>query len=259
MRNLCGGLDGDEFTDCILQKCGGALNSLVASNRECASSLMAQVGKSSLMGLLAVLSPFKRAGLFAYKGSDGLLLLSRSPLVNTQKIDFSDISTLNRRVALTAEVDGQLIVCTHLTADHGAEVPYTGKFKTWKDEHRAQVERLLYNVAKKDQPSAILGDFNCGPKVTNLGIQGELSKSCSLFKMAGHKNALFEFSPECTFCAGNSLNDEDSGDKIIDHIFVKNSFLGSAKILFKEPVLLKSGVKSNLSDHFGLQIEVMPR
>ena len=36
---------------------------------------LAQVGKSSLGALWAVRSPFCKAGLFAYEGSDGLLLL----------------------------------------------------------------------------------------------------------------------------------------------------------------------------------------
>src|SRR5690606_30482656 len=147
MQTQCKGLDGDEFTDCILDKCGNALSELKQTNRQCATALMAQVGKNTLIGMMTILNPFARAGLFAYKGSDGLMLFSKFPIKEKSMEDFTSISTLNRRRALkaTLDIDGKdlTVYCGHLSADLSKTVPYTGKFNSWAEENSVQISTLM--------------------------------------------------------------------------------------------------------------------
>lgn len=261
MQKQCGGLEGDEFTDCIINTCGKQLRELKSSNRECATSLMAQVGRSTLAGMITILSPFRRAGLFAYKGSNGLMLLSKRPMSNEGVIDFTDISTLNRRQALTADIEGKTIVCTHLTADLEKTVPYTGTFKSWGEENKAQVEKLLKSIENKKNTTLLLGDFNCSPEVSAYGIEAELPESCKLITDAGFKDPVTEDqNAECTSCSDNLLNDEDSNSTAIDHVYVKGAKVLDSKVVLKEVVKIKKKrnnyVETNLSDHYGFWAEV---
>ena len=146
LKNCMDG-DSDQQTVCSRTTCGVALENLKQSNRECAGVLMAQVGKSTLVSMYTLFEPFARPGMFAYKGENGVLLLSKYPLKNRQVIDWKKSSTLNHRVALTAmvEKDGKQVkvACMHLTANLDRLIPYTGIFQDWEEENSHQVEELL--------------------------------------------------------------------------------------------------------------------
>ena len=47
MQDSCGGLEGKELTDCIVNSCGSALSALKDEEPECAQALMSQVGRKS--------------------------------------------------------------------------------------------------------------------------------------------------------------------------------------------------------------------
>ena len=263
MRNKCGGLDGDEFTQCIISDCEIALKNLKNSNRECAQGLMAQVGRSTIASLWSVLNPFVPAGQYAFKGSVGLLILSKKPLKNTKIIDMSNISFLNRRAALYAEVDGKAVVCTHLTADLDGTAPYAGKFANWSEENLAQVEKLLKET-DSSKPTYLMGDFNCGFKDEANGLEDEFEKSCQKFLDAGYSDPISSMSSECTYCNDNILVTEGNDPKdyenvLIDHIFVRNTSVSDASVVMKQDVKLKVGrdeyVTSKVSDHYAVTVE----
>lgn len=256
MQTQCKGLDGDEFTDCIINKCGNSLRALKASNRECATALMAQVGKNPILSLLQLLNPLKKATLFAYKGGNGLMLLSKTPMKNKQVIDWSDISTLNRRQALKAtivkeekEID---VVCTHLTSDLEKTVPYTGVFETWGEENMAQVQDLKKKTINAEH-LIVMGDMNCS--IESDGISPELEKNCKELGV-GLEDVLPKFSNDCTFCGTNTLNDADTLNTQIDHIYVRGLEAKDAKVTMQELVTIKTKegeVKTHLSDHFAIE------
>jgi len=254
MQTQCKDLDGDDFTDCILDKCGGALESLKNTNRQCATALMAQVGKNTILGMLTILNPIARAGLFAYKGSDGLMLFSRYPIKDKSIADFSSISTLNRRRALkaTLDVEGKNVdvYCTHLSADLSRTVPYTGKFDSWIEENMAQINQLMEHAAVSASRSIIMGDFNCG--FASPGIDSELENNCRRTQQFSFKNALEQIGPECTFCQDNTLNAGETKSVAIDHVLYRGFDLIDAHVEFKELVTLKDGKSTNLSDHYGV-------
>lgn len=256
MQSQCKGLDGDEFTDCILEKCGNALNELKQTNRQCATALMAQVGKNTLLGMLTILNPFARAGLFAYKGSDGLMLFSRYPIKEKSLEDYSSISTLNRRRALkaTLDVDGKdlTVYCAHLSADLSRTVPYTGKFESWASENEAQVTSLMNAASATTNQTIVMGDFNCG--FAAAGVDPELETNCQALKQPEFTSVV---TSECTFCQENLLNSEENKSVAIDHILVKGVELLESRVHFKTPIELKDGERTNLSDHYGVSATLL--
>lgn len=258
MNNQCGDVSGDAFTDCIIEKCGQSLDRLKRDNRECASALMAKVGKNPILAILQLINPFYRSGLFAYDGSDGLILLSKLPLRDKKLVDLSDISTLNRRRALSAEISYKdkpvRILCGHLSSK--LNVPYTGTFEGWEEENMAQTNRLIEET-ENDERAILMGDFNCGLASEDGSVQAELPEACRLLG-GSFSDPLSEINA-CTYCSSNALIPHDNGDLAIDHIFLKGLSANKAAITRKEKVFIKSGketIETNLSDHYGFEVTI---
>lgn len=263
MQNQCGGKEGDDFTDCIINSCGQALEDLKNENRTCASALMAQVGKNPIASILTLLNPLWRAGQFAYKGSDGLMLFSKYPIKQNLYIDFKEKSTLNRRAAIQATLDVKgediQVICTHITADLSATVPYTGLYTDWGAENADQLSDILNKANHKVIPTAIMGDFNCGFADPTMNLAAELDGSCQQALDWGYSDTLSEETRECTFCADNLLNDGEPDSVAIDHIFLKGMSAIDSKVLFKDVIQVptKQGtVRTQLSDHYGYEVTV---
>ncbi len=268
MRDNCSGLSGDDFTSCIIKDCGKALENLKNSNRECAQGLMAQVGKGTIKSLLTVLNPFYPAGQFTYKGSTGLLLLSKIPFTKKSVLDFSAISSLTRRAVLQVEVEknnqNHKISCTHLTANLDGTAPYAGTFANWEEENLAQVDLLLEQEKNNESATYLLGDFNCSIKDDSADVEADFEKSCHKFTDAGFSDPVAEQNPGCTYCRDNNLVNEGNDPKgfdnlLLDHIFSKNNEALDARVTMKEKVDIevKGGkvIKTHLSDHFGTSVE----
>jgi endonuclease/exonuclease/phosphatase family metal-dependent hydrolase len=254
----CKKLDGDDFTNCVINKCGDSLVRLKNSNRQCAAALMAQVGKSSTASIWAVINPFKKASLFTYGGSNGLLLLSKKKMTEKSLLNMSDISALSRRSALKAKIeDVGNIYCTHLSANLAGEAPYAGKFESWEEENFAQAERLVTDALDQQGPTALLGDFNCGNEIPGTNLSSEIPESCDL--IANYfEDAIALSNPGCTFCSENEIA-TTSKDRLIDHIYTLGFHTSDERITFKEKVKISVDGKEkmvNLSDHYGVTIKV---
>ncbi len=259
MTGECGDLTGDEKTNCIIAHCGPRLEALKESKPECANALMAQVGKSSVSALWNVIRPWNKTGLYAYGGSDGLLMVSKQPLSDLREVDFTDIATLNRRRALVADVTAGdttvTVACTHLTADLSAIAPYPGAFDSWGAENRAQVDRLIDAIGA-DGPAVLTGDFNCGMNDAALGLTGELEDSCRAIDSAGYADPAREVWPSCTWCKDNTLNAAggEHTEALIDHVFVRGltPVDGGVRYTDTTSIRVKDGIqKTSLSDHYG--------
>ena len=260
MSSDCGGLEGDDLTSCIVDRCGPILAALRDENPQCANALMAQVGKPALRALWTVLRPVRRANLYAYGGSDGLMLLSRVPLQGTGYIDFTDIATLNRRRALYADValDGTTarVYCTHLTAilDHVA--PYPGPFESWAEENLTQVDRLLAHAEAFGGPVAIVGDFNTGPGVPDTQIRPEAPAGHERILAAGYRDPVLSLRV-CTYCGGeNTLTGPKEEPKLIDHIYLIGLDGADLRRTHDRPVPSTDGKTLPLSDHYGVSARI---
>ncbi len=249
--STCKGKEGDEYTDCILNKCGGPLQNLINEDRQCATALMSQVDKSSLGAIATVLNPLVRAPLFAYGGSNGLILLSKKKFAKTDYVDWTEDSTLNRRGALAATLEsGETVYCTHLTANQ-TSIPYTGKFASWEAENLFQVEKLVEKALDHNEGAIVLGDFNISPSLPEFEIDGDFEANYSVFEQAGFDASVdYMTNTRCTFCADNTLI---GGGKnmLLDHVFSVGLSPLSSKRVFDRKVIIE-GKEQNLSDHFGI-------
>lgn len=268
MRSECSGKDGDEFTSCIINSCGEVLDNLRDENPECATALMAQVGRGTLRSLWSLLNPFRGAGLYVYGGASGVLMLSKYPLENKQLLDFSDVSTLNRRQALKADVvtgaQRHGVACTHLAANLDGTVPYTGPFADWEAENRAQTQELLKAFESYENPTYLIGDFNFGPSLPELDIHGVFEPTYYDTLALGYESPAVTLNPSCTFCSDNPLVNEGNDPKdylnrLIDHVLIRNAYGVSSEVIFKQKVHVNTDdgrVQTRLSDHYGVEVTV---
>ena len=242
-------LNSKEQSICVIDHCEDSMKLLIKENIECANAFFSQAGMSISKLFITIFNPFKKASLFAYNGASGLLILSKKKLMDKKEIELADISTLVRRSALSVKLeDGGEFLCTHLTADVGA-VPYLGKFSSWREEHKAQTNRLIEITSKKrDTPIALIGDLNCE-------LEKGDSFSCSQFLDAGFEDINFH-QKSCTFCSSNTLISSKEKTLLIDYILTKKMIVKDSIISRKEKILIKKDEKSkqsNLSDHYGIQ------
>ena len=249
----CKGTEGDAYTECILNKCGAPLQNLISSDRECATALMSQVDKSAIGAITTVLNPLVRAPLFTYKGSNGLILLSKRKFAETGYLDWSDDSTLSRRGALTVTLEsGEEVFCTHLTANL-TNVPYTGKFGSWEAENKVQSEYLAEAALMAPRGSILMGDFNFSPDFPEDGIEGEFAESYDIFARAGlDLSTEYTQNLTCTFCQSNTLITETK-DMILDHVFSSGLTPVRAQRVLDQKIMI-NGEAHHLSDHFGIEM-----
>lgn len=254
---------GDQLTACLIENCRKPLDELKDNNNQCANALLAQVGLPSWKALYNIFNPFKYAGLFAYDGSDGIMLLSKYPIEKKENLNWDNLSTLNRRNVLLANIkirekDYQ-VACTHLTANLGKSVPYVGKKISFENENSNQIDEILNKVKQTSLTTILMGDFNCSIKIDRAGVDPDFEKNCQkIFKK--YSSPVLKINPQCTFCKKNLINASSlEGNLMIDHIFLKGSEPKKVDIVFKEIITIKDNdkeVQTQLSDHYGVSVHI---
>ncbi len=239
-----------DLTTCVLSFCSDEFNQLSDGCTECAA---ANIGLNDVDAILNAC--LTGSSTFAWGGHNGLMLLSSSPMANTDRLDMD--AWLVFRSALYAEVDGLSVVCTHLTADLGS-VAYGGTAASYEAEQAAQIDAMIaWAEAKADGgPLVLLGDFNTGPALGG-GIAAELPANWDKVTAAGFSDPnVDQDAPFCTWCVDNTLS-EDSSDRAIDHVAVKGAATSNPVRLFDSTVDLPGAdAPQSLSDHYGVQAEL---
>lgn len=256
VRANCDGVPADDLSSCTLENCGDEFNGLPGPCQEC---VIGQIG-GTLDEILAACTG-DGASEFSYNGHNGLLLLSRHELRDTEITSFE--SSIVQRSALHAVVTvpdfGDVdLYCTHLAADlSGVEYPGDA-FASFEEEQAAQIDALLAWV---DQTATtgnvvVMGDMNTGPAKGEL--QAELASNYQKFVDAAYDSPyLSQASPECTFCGTNTLVDGDSNVGI-DHVFLDFTMaygLVDAMRVYDETTSI-GGEELHLSDHFGVRVTI---
>lgn len=261
MLDNCMGGDSDQQTVCSRTTCGPALQWLKENNRECASTLMAQVGRSTILSMYVLFEPFVRPGMFAYRGANGLLMLSKKPLRHKEFIDWKKESTLNHRGALIADINFEgkplSLACTHLTANLENTIPYTGIYEGWEQENFLQTQKLTNYF--ENRGAILMGDFNCSLENSDVGVESEFENSCLFYAASGYQDPMTGEALGPSFSLNNSLVGSNEHNLSLDHIFFKDFISLESKLLFTEKVTLetKAGrVESNISDHYAFKVRL---
>lgn len=261
----CADATPEEITGCILEFCGTPLGDV---SDPCLGCLIQNVGMGTFDEVRATCESDGtgtggREPSFAYEGSFGTGLLSRTPLLAADSVVLD--STATRRAVLYGRVDetaiGEVhVFCTHLTATL-SNVPYTGAHGSWEAEQALQVDALLDYVASKAPAGAqvvLAGDFNAGPTVgnalpKNVANYDELTEAGFLNPYAADPDA------GCTFCSNNPLNDGGfAAGVLIDHVLLRGiGAEGSAAQILREPLTIDVGgesIETAYSDHYGVRV-----
>lgn len=266
LRSECKDKEGAELTKCIIRDCRVAMSNLIEKNNNCAQMFMAQSGKSTFRALLSMLNPIGKKGVFLYKGSNGLLMLSKRQLSNRGILDLSSKSTLINRTSLNSTLrlseKDYTFSCSHLTADLNNSVLYAGEYGSWEDENYKQVTSLLNDISGSgnNNPQILLGDFNCS--FAYGSVNSSFENSCQQFTDSGFEDITPDDELSCTYCSEeNTLINENTGNYYLDHIFTKNinTNLVKSQIVLNKKFSFNDGkktVESNLSDHYGLVLDL---
>jgi endonuclease/exonuclease/phosphatase family metal-dependent hydrolase len=235
----------DELVDCVFDGCA---IEFLGIPQTCQSCVMANVGGDVDKVNEVCL---QEATTYAYDGSFGTAILSAHPILSTEEHVFS--STTNRRSVLHAVIDGPLgetdVYCTHLTAIFDL-IPYTGEAESWDAEQVQQIADLRSFVDETATgPVVLLGDFNNGPD-QHINNYNELSQ--------GFVSPYVRDDGDCTYCADNPLNSEDSADRVIDHVLLRDIDLDttSERVLDEALEIEVCGEVQDgaYSDHYGVRV-----
>jgi endonuclease/exonuclease/phosphatase family metal-dependent hydrolase len=160
----CSGQTGTDLTSCVQTFCAADIGALFVTNKSCLGAFMAQIGSLDLTTLESTVTV--PSSIYAFNGSNGLLIVSKKALMNTEVIHLD--STTTRRAILYAKTSDNAekeahLFCTHLSAIL-LDVPYVGEHKDWATEQSQQIDVLL-NLAESKaygKPQYLIGDFNTG-------------------------------------------------------------------------------------------------
>ena len=262
IRTNCSDVPQDELAGCGLGMCGDEFS---ATTQACQTCIASNLDKD-IDGILEACSGGGAA--FSYGGRNGLLLLSRTELKNTDHIMLN--STLVQRSVLRADVELEQgnkvsVYCTHLAADLSNSIDYPGEeFDSFEAEQAAQIAELLAWVDDHTNEAgvAVMGDFNTGP-VGGEGVVAELPANYEAIVAAGYTSPFVAEHGLCTFCDANTINDAIAGPTgaLIDHVFLKGiNAAGSIRAFDKtQTIATTEGDKElNLSDHYGVTVYVAP-
>ncbi len=262
----------ERMTICAHERCKFAVALVYfGGGKSCLNCLLANIGES-LEG--SVSSCLGKGASRIYGGRNGIILLSKAPLRNKEALDVP--ASGGNRVGLLATVDVAglsqplEIACTHLSSP--AEIPPTQTdYSDWESEQRAQLtiisSRLLARAGIR--PAILMGDLN-----TSDAVGGLSAVSPSVWGDAmrlGYSNAIPKtIAPFCTECRGNKLVTGLDGDgDAIDHVLIANTTHANllvpscAERVFADKLIISgydyTRVHTNLSDHYGLKVQLHVR
>lgn len=247
----------NDLANCALGNCGAEFG---ATSPDCQTCMAANIGKNDIGAIFTACA--EGSSKFSYEGRNGVLLLSRLPLQDTDHTVMD--STLVRRAVLYASVAADTgdahVFCTHLTADLN-DVPYQGEYTSWVKEQEHQVDQMSAWITTKAAtgPILLLGDMNAGPSIPP-DIDAESPTVYDKLVAAGFESPYLLNEPAvCTWCGANDLVDAASTNRIIDHVMLSGwgTPTTTAKRIMDQPVTIDvegTPTTTNLSDHFGVEV-----
>lgn len=261
----CPDVPASEIATCALEHCR---TEFAALSSDCTGCVVANIGKE----VAEIIATCRTGSLrYAYNGANGLVLLSKLPLLSQTHEKLS--STNVQRSVLAAKVDHPhlgrtAVVCTHLASDlTSAGVPYAGPHGSWSGENKAQAEAALAfmsTFAGDARVKVLLGDMNSGPAFGDT-VSAEIPEaSYQVILDAGYidfpSTSRSPAASACTYCADNTLVKSGEKSVQIDRIAVSPipagfkdtvDLIGTATI---QITVNDQPVTTHPSDHFGVRL-----
>ena len=232
-KTHCGGLRDEPLARCVVEHCAKHGLALPAGCLNCiASEIRGSIEDIATRCVGSVATESARGGyaaLLAYGGSFGTGLLSRAPLESPDELVY--LATINARGAVYARTQGMHVFATHFSPGGAEQPPQVDALVRWVDTH-----------APRGEPAILLGDLNT---TAGSALFGTLERAGFREPDVLDRRSTFNHG------LGNG-HVRDDGWRI-DHVLVRDvaDHVTSRRIL-DAPVTLASGVRTTLSDHFGV-------
>jgi endonuclease/exonuclease/phosphatase family metal-dependent hydrolase len=232
---------GISAEECVASPCAAEYAKLSDGCKRCLAANTASPSSCAIWGAKA----------FVSDGRNGLALFSRLPIEEARYAAFDTI--LVKRGVITARVAGLTVQCTHLTSNLGA-VPYPDDrpFAGWAEEQAAQLDVVDRAAGREPGCRVLSGDLNTGP--AGQGFSSELRENYSALLDRGFVEPLL--APRCTWCADNPLASAKP-PLWLDHIMFRDCpamTVAYSRVLDHEVEV--TSLKTRLSDHYGLKVEL---
>lgn len=183
---------------------------------------------------------------FRLSMENGLMVFSKTKLDHFEAQTFELTRWEERIFACTGfqkfTLSGIDFIHLHLTAG-GLLGPEHSKSESLRAN---QIEQLFQNSSDK---TILLGDFNCGPRVSKDNYQ--------LFLSRGFTNLTSDY---LTWDPSNPLNKngihKHCPPQSIDHVMANFSLVSKSDLIFTEECVYTNKGKSTLSDHYGILVKI---
>jgi len=199
------------------------------------------------------------------KFDSGLMLLSKYPITDTAFHPFNENSFDEKifvnKGFLSCDIFikdfGEInFINTHLTSGGTLQEQDSKKIIKIRD---SQINQIHETVLNNNSPSIILGDFNSGQHISTPNYQNLINNG---FVDSYSKSGLNNYTWDSKIYLNKKGTHSNSISQKIDHIFLQNNLLKnvnilSSDIIFTESVFELNGNEIHLSDHFGIQTELV--
>ncbi|ESO83681.1 hypothetical protein LOTGIDRAFT_236514 [Lottia gigantea] len=230
---------------CLEQNCRTYLNIIP---QDCISCLV-----MGLSGVKTVLNRCMSGRQYNRFNTQGLMIFSRKRILKASHQVFQDerIRQILPRGYIEAEIENLgTIVCTHFTVNISRNpIEDNLPYNTTGSQQADEIRRLHEHFKHKEH--IILGDLNTGPYDPSRNLWTNLPENYQLLKDFGYISPYEMNGGTCTYCDYNNVQNNASKNSLVDHILLERQSFRNPKRVFTRRV-----GKWNLSDHFGLQIEV---
>ncbi|BBH66675.1 hypothetical protein ACTI_33600 [Actinoplanes sp. OR16] len=165
----------------------------------------------------------------------GLVLLSRRPIARSRFVRYPVTAPLRpellmRKGVQIAVIDGLTVVNTHLSA-------YSSRIQAVELSFLADV----LSAVDLGEPLVVVGDLN----VSRTKLSSFIEKSRLVDSLAGDSRPTYRPTPEFPT------------PPAFDHILTRGPLTATASLVFQAPVPLPTGREIFLSDHYGVEAEIV--
>lgn len=271
--NWCREDAGDErLAICALDRCDMELARLyIKGGTSCLNCLTANVGNNIDQAAASCLG---RGASRVFGGRNGVMLLSKYPLLNAEAMDLP--ASGGNHVALFASVrpvgagDTIEIACTHLSSPQQIP-PLQGGFSDWESVQRVQLEKIATRlfVRAGDRTSLLVGDLNAGGELKSDVAAASPSVWADVRRLGFDDPAANILPGLCSECGDNTLRGSP-GERgaLLDHVLVHDPsgwprlrWICSDRVFMSRVRIPAYGgaVTTNLSDHYGIDVKFSVR
>ncbi|XP_060083906.1 uncharacterized protein LOC132563167 [Ylistrum balloti] len=187
----------------------------------------------------------------------GVVLLSKKKVNSVRSVFFEpNVKQILRRAYIEAEIEGVgTVICSHTASNIGDEYyepNLRGVYSSWEEQNLAD-SRKLTEAARLSYKPLIMGDLNTSPSIPVHNVTADFEDAYNHFLSEGFVSPYVTMVGKCTYCLQNPLTHGSNHSHVLDHVFVRDHAVLSAKRLYVEDI---PNLNFPMSDHYGIEVEV---